>query len=219
MSREKWYVVTHKRPINSSLGAIDGIRLAEKFAFPGTIIPGAWFDMVRDSDFNDLFIDGYQAISAYTPSSEELPLLYTLFPATRPKTSIKAAVNGGLSLKNKWYRVTEHHAMLYGVAALVTVEGVCKAGDVAFAGDIIPSHWFAGLTLQQINVLERDTVYSKEWVNSQSREFVTQFMRANKPQIVRVAPEPMELINLYKRYPGANPNAAPVVEEIAEEGE
>lgn len=219
MPREKWYVVTHNRPINSSLGAIDGVRMADKKAFPGTIIPGLWFDMVNDSDFENLFIQGHNAITPYSPSADELPLLYTLFPATRPNRGLKAVERGGLALKNKWYRVSEHVAMLYGVAALVKVEGVCDAGDVAMAGDIIPAAFFAGLSIEQINVLERDTVYSKEWLDSQSREFRARFMRAKKPQIMRVAPSPMELINLYKRYPGANPESAPVVVEETEDGE
>lgn len=217
--REKWYVVTHKQPLNSTLGAITGIRMAEKNAFPGTIIPGAWFDMVNDDDFHNLLIDGYGAVTPYEPSADELPLLYTLFPATRPKSGLKVATNGGLVLKNKWYRVSEHVAMLYGIAALVKVDGVCAAGEVAFGGDIIPSHWLAGLSIEQINVLERDTVYSQEWLNAQSREFRAKFMRSNKPQLLRISPSPMELKNLYKRFPGADPKAAVADVAPAEDSE
>jgi hypothetical protein len=214
MSREKWYVTN--RHLNSAIGAIDGIRQTDKIAYAGTIVPGEWFKLVNDQIFDDLLVNGYEAITAYQPPMEELPLLYTLYPATRPKT-VKAAEHGGLSLKNKWYRVPEHEAMVYGIAALVSIEGVCKAGDVAWPGDVIPAQWFAGLSIENIGRLERLGATSQLWLNGQDPSIQARYMGWVKPQILRIAPNIIELQNLYAKYPGANPNATPAI--VSEDGD
>jgi hypothetical protein len=214
LKREQWYVAN--RRINSSSGAIDGIRMADKFVQPGVIIPGDWFKLVNDQVFDDLFVNGYEAITVYQPTAEELPVLYTLYPATRPKM-VKAAERGGIDLKNKWYRVATHDGMVYGIAALCTIEGVCKAGDVAYAGDVIPAAFLAGLSIENISRLERSGAVSMAWVNGQTPDLQAQYMAKLQPQLVRLAPNPIELQNLYAKYPGANPNAKPAI--VSEDGE
>ncbi len=215
VTREKWYVAN--RHINSASGAIDGIRQVDKVAYTGTIIPGEWFKLVNDQIFEDLFVNGYSAITAYQPSAEELPLLYTLYPATRPKT-MNAAENGGLRLKNKWFRVPEHEAMVYGVTALCTVDGVCKAGDIVFPGDVIPAQFLAGLSIENISRLERLGATAQAWLQSQDAALQARYMSWIKPQLLRITPQAIELQNLYAKFPGANPDSTPAI-VINEEGE
>lgn len=203
MNRAEWYVLLYHRG-STSTTEIEGIRFADKLITGGMIVPGLWFRDVSDGDFENIFINGYNAIEAYTPSAEELPILYSLYPAMMPK-GLKPAVNGALSLKNKWYKVAQHSQVVWGVAALCTVKGVCKAGDVAFAGDIVPSQWFAGLSKDQLNRMERMGARSSIWFDAQEAEYRAK--NGFKAPIERYAPNPIELLKLYEKFAGAAPNA------------
>lgn len=215
MERAKWYVVLRKGGM-SALHTIEGIRIEGRQVLGGLIIPGLWFRDIGDSDFESLFVKGYRSIEAYNPSAEELPILFSLYPAMAPKT-LKPVGNGAGSLQNKWYRVASHVQVAWGVAALCTVAGVCKAGDVAYEGDVVPAQWFSGLSKEQLSRLERTGARSDVWFDAQDAEY-----RAKNgflPPILRYGPNPIELLSLYEQFPGANPNAAVVSVETAPSNE
>lgn len=219
MNRAEWYVVLRKGGL-SSLTDIEGVRLMDKDVMGGAIVPGLWFRDVPDADFESIFISGYHAIQAYSPSAEELPILYTLYPAMMPK-SVKMPGNSAARLQNKWFKVASHKQMVYGVAALCTVQGVCKAGDVALAGDIVPGQWFAGLTIDQLNLMERCGARSAIWFDAQAPEYRAR--SGHKAPIERYPANPIETLSLYEKFPGANPKAkiasAESAEELTEGGE
>lgn len=211
--RAAWYIVMRKGTL-ATTSTIEGIRQIDKKVLVGTILPGEFFRDVPDTVFNDLFVGGYRAIEAYTPSAEELPLLYTLYPKAMPK-SVPVPANGASSLKNKWYKVNSHDFMLWGVTALATVKGICKAGDTAFAAEIVPAQFFAGLSIEQLNRLERIGAASPIVMNTLETDWHGVIM--NAAPIARYAPNAIELLRLYEKFPAANPET-PIVNQEEKEG-
>ena len=195
MKRADWYVVRRAQGITATTD-IYGIREKDKHAFGGAIIPGMWFRDVSDAVLQETIIQGYEAIEAYNPSDEELPILWTVYPATMPKT-VKVVAGGAGSLKNKWYKIAPNNeTSIAGIAALCTVKGVCKAGEIAQRGDVIPAQWFSGLSIQQLELLENRGVMSAAWLNAQDASHKTR----NKSPLLRYTPKPAELVELTKKF-------------------
>lgn len=177
---DKWYRVL--KALNSSLGEIDGVRRKGAIAPRGAIIPGAWFNRVPQSKLT-LVLNDLECVEPYQPEAQEYLVLYTLYPAMLTSRKIDAAASGPSHWSRKWYQVSG--SVLWGVAALVDVDGVCLSGDVASSGDVIPSQWCAALDTEQFRALE------------------------NLGYLAPYKPDPFELSDLYERYPGAHPDYAP----------
>jgi hypothetical protein len=210
MKRDKWYLVA-----NDTLSAsteIEGVRKIKTLsALKGSVVPYEYFGNVPPDRFANLL--GRGDIVPYEPKNEEIEILYTCYPAVIPKAAkFKTHVDGIMSYGRAWYRVDE--SVPYGLAALVDIQGVCKVGDVAFAGDIVPSKFFAGLTMEQFQRLETCGLITDKYIESLAPD-----VRARQKYhgfVYRYAPDKYELQGLYERFPATNPERKPQAESIVE---
>lgn len=216
MLREQWYEIHHTgaQGLNAATD-IDGIRVQNASAWSGDVIPGRWFDDTPD-DRLEIILQGRQMAAPYQPQDKEYPLLYTIYPGMIPDgATFNSASDGPAHYKNKWYQVHifEINSLIggayNGLAALVTVPGICKAGQVAAPGDIVPVQWFSALDSQQFRCLTVDRmVLSQTKHSTQDMLIKRNFAKA---RLVSVRPQPQELQELYQRFPGADPDyVAPV---------
>lgn len=205
MERSQWYKVRGKG-INASLGDVDGVRIANATLFDGMIVPDEWFEHVGDNIVGILLnpdSGGRHVIDAYEPQDDEYPFLYSIYPGAIPAGAtfpIEAAVE---AMRGEWFRVVTTHVKnnvvvgaFNGIAVLCDVPGVCKVGDVAAVGDVIPVEWLSGLSVA--NVRRLMAFYLPPLPNNQPRETLS--------YIQQYKPNPYELDDLYRRYPGSNPD-------------
>ena len=193
----EWYTVSWGNSINSSLGSIDGIRNDNTILTAGDIVPRDWFNLVPANRLA-LVIDDMNAFDTYEIDADEESLLYTVYPAKKPEVNFAAKHR---LRRSQWFRVSSTCPV--GIMALRTVDGVCKVGDVAMAGDIIPSQWLSGLDMDAINRLCNSGLRSHKWELSLTSEQQKMLNDArDKPLLIRFNPPPSHLKGLYAKYPG-----------------
>lgn len=211
-----WYIAIPNRDFHGMEDARDMAGVYEKGRIlpTGSIVPLEWKGRQA---INDLYLPAHY-LEEYNPSAEDMALLYMLWPAVRPASFPIALVDNpriGTSEKwaGGWYQVQAPHiksrlcSVPYGLAALMDIEGVCQAGDIALVGDIVPAPFFAGLNLAQFERLETMGLTSVQWLNRFPLDNRADYLRKiARPAIARVAIATHEKEALYQKFPAMNPN-------------
>lgn len=214
----RFYVVAWGKAISAGTDT-EGIRKEGKRLFAGAMIPAEWVQDVPDTHLPILFDSeaqgGMALFDAYEPDTEDELILYTVFPAIKPPVRFKQLYDGS----TKWFRVTRD--VPYGIAALRSVDGICKAGDIAYEGDIIPIQWLSALPYDAIRRLSDTGLRSLQWAQGLNNEQVKILKgMAKYPVIVTYRPTSHELETLYEQYPGTHPDFnIPILENIPDENE
>lgn len=210
IKRDKWY-----RVINDPLTAttrIDGIRLPKTVSLrKGDIAPLEYFSAMSPDRFETMIKRG--DMQAYHPKDNELEILYSCYPATIPVgAKFKIKPDGIMAFARAWYQLND--ALPYGLAALIEIKGICKVGDTAFPGDIVPAKFFAALSMEQFNQLEGYGLSFASYLESLAPD-VRELFRPSG-YLNRVAPNKFELPSLYEKFPAMNPEHL-IKETIKEE--
>jgi hypothetical protein len=220
-----WYIAIPNRDFHGMEDARDmeGVYCKGRILPTGSIVPLEWKGRQA---INELYLPaGY--LEEYTPSHEDMALLYMLWPAIRPhgfSASLVDNMRVGSPGKwaSGWYQIQAPHAksrmcsVPYGVAALMDVEGVCKAGDIALVGDVVPAPFFAGLTMGQFDRLETTGLTSLEWLARFPSDNRAEYIRkVARPVIARIAVASHEKEALLEKFPAMNPNAVQEVPKAA----
>lgn len=197
MNKAKWYIVCND-PLGATV-AIEGVRIVKNIsAIRGYIIPHEYFAATPVDRVQLLLERG--DIQAYQPQDDELEILYTCFPALVPK-SAKFKRQGTINHK-EWYQVGAF--LPYGLAALVDIDGICKRGDVAFEGDIIPRAFLSALSMEQVARLESQGLVANRYLESLAPD--VRKKRRLVGAIQRYFPDRYQLQDLMKQFPAMNPN-------------
>lgn len=198
---EQWYCVAWNKSISAGT-SIDGIRIAGQVLHTGAMLPREWLQDVPNSRLKMLFDKRQHGLfDAYEPSADDELILYSAYPALKPSIRFKNQFEG----KAQWYQVTKNAP--FGIAALRTVDGVCKVGDVAKAGDIIPSQWLSALDYGQIRRLCTEGLRSRHFVKTLPQEqakLLNQSMTF--PLLRHYKPTALMLEALHEQYAGTHPN-------------
>jgi hypothetical protein len=211
-----WYIVTPACVYGmQDVRTIDGMYEAGRILPVGSIVPLEWKGRQL---INDLYVPA-NYLESYTPTDEDMPLLYMLWPSIRPRSYTAELVDNPRvgrhgAWAHGWYEICKPDerrnmsSVPYGIAALMDIEGVCKAGDVALAGDIVPAAFFAGLSAVQVDRLETIGLCSETWLSrypvKERPNYLRYYARA---AIRRVGVTAEQKAALYERYPALNPNA------------
>jgi hypothetical protein len=212
-----WYLITRFCVYGmQDTRDIEGMYTKGRILPIGSIVPQEWKGRQA---IQDLYLPA-NYLEAYEPDESDWNILYMLWSGVRPNdfkaqwvenSRIKGA-NGQWAAG--WYQIQapdERRSMSsvpYGVSALMDVDGVCKAGDVAMAGDIVPAAFFAGLSYEQFDRLETIGLCSPSWLNNHPARARGDYLRHfARPVMQRVAVDPQRREMLYKKYPALNPNA------------
>lgn len=159
MKKEKYYLV--KNEALSASTEIEGIRKQGAIAYSGSIVPAEWFSAMPHDRFQILV--GRGDIAPHKATDSEIELLYTCFPSLIPSSAkFKVDPKGAITYQNAWYRVND--APAWGLVALVDVQGICKAGEIAYSGDIVPAKFFAALSIEQLHRLETHGLFSDSFL-------------------------------------------------------
>lgn len=190
--------------VNEALSAtttIEGVRLAKNNSVAkGAVVPLEYFGAVPPDRFSNLLARG--DIVPYSPKDSELEILYTCYPAVIPKgAKFTSQPNGIMSYQRAWYIVRD--TVPYGLAALCDIAGICKTGDVAMAGDIVPAKFFAGLTMEQFNRLEVCGLITDRYLESLAPDVLKRLK--HEGFVYRSSPDKYELQGLYEKFPAMNP--------------
>jgi hypothetical protein len=197
---------------------MDGLYISRRILPIGSIVPLEWKGRQR---VNDLYLPATM-LADYTPVAEDMALLYMLWPAIRP-LSYKAEwqensrIGTAGAWASGWYQIKEPDtrrymtSVPYGVSALMDIEGICKAGDIAMAGDIVPAPFFAGLSIAQFDRLETIGLCSTSWLANYAKGVWDYHRNYARPTIARVGVSASEKAALLEKYPAMNPQ---IVQEI-----
>lgn len=216
-----WYIITPACSYGmQDVKTIDGIYEANRILPVGSIVPLEWKGRQR---INDLYVPA-NYLEAYIPTDEDLPLLYMLWSSVKPDSyQASLADNPRIGKQGAWasgwYEICppderrNMSSVPYGVAALMDIEGVCKAGDMALVGDIVPAAFFAGLNAAQFDRLETIGLCSETWLSRfPMRERPNYLRHLARPAIRRVGVNAVQKAELLKKYPALDMNA---VQEIS----
>jgi hypothetical protein len=212
-----WYIAIPNRDFHGMEDAkdMDGVYIKGRVLPTGSIVPLEW---KGKQAINDLYLPA-NYLEPYTPSHDDMALLYMLWPAMRT-TSYQASFVENMRIgrdgqwASGWYQVVAPHeksrmcSVPYGIAALMDIDGICKAGDVAMVGDIVPAPFFAGLNFAQFDRLETTGLTSLEWLSRFPVGNRAEYLRRiARPAIARVAVTAHEKAALLEKYPAMNPQA------------
>lgn len=211
-----WYIVTKACIYGmQDVRTIDGMYEAGRILPVGSIVPLEWKGRRL---IQDLYLPA-NFLEPYVPTDEDLLLLYMLWPSIRPSSYTAELVDNPRIGKrgawtHGWYEIAKPDtkrnmtSVPYGIAALMDIEGVCKAGDIALAGDIVPSAFFAGLNSTQFDRLETIGLCSEKWLNQfPIQEHPDYHRHLARPAIRRVGVSATQKAELLKKYPALDPNA------------
>lgn len=213
-SQSKWYMVTPECGHGmQDLKDSYGIYLAGRILPVGSIIPLEWkgWQKVRD-----LYLP-VNYLSDYEVQEDDRAILYALWPATRPNDFTMPIVDNHRIRQNgnwlgTWYKIAspdEKRGMSsvpYAYSALCDVDGVCKAGDLAFSGDIVPAAFFAGLSAGQFDRLLEIGLCSDSWLSSWPKQYRGGYLREMARPVMEQVAVPRETREaLYQKFPAMNP--------------
>jgi hypothetical protein len=209
----KWYLITPE----CSLGmenpiSIEGMYEVRRILPVGTIIPAIW---KYSHDIENLYLPA-NYLAETEPSEKDYALLYMLWPQTRPnRLAIPFVENPYIgnpeTWVNVWYEIQGmNHKRLssvpYGVSALMDIEGVCKAGQVAKTGDIVPAAFFAGLSTEQFEQFLRMGIVSQSWLSNYPAHYRAEYMQVfARPVMARAALSPYQKEALYEQFSAMAP--------------
>jgi hypothetical protein len=212
----KWYMITPECNYGmQDLKDMEGVYFKERILPVGAIVPLEWKGRQR---IEDLYLPASYLID-YEPSAEDLPILYALWPSVRPlnyqaEFVPNARIGTPKNWAGGWYKISEPDeqrgmsSVPYAYAALCDVEGICKAGDLAFSGDIVPPAFFAGLSAAQMERLETIGLCSETWLNAWPRANRLGYNRVlARPVIERVGISKEEKENLLAKLPALAPKS------------
>ncbi len=188
---------------------IAGVYLEGRILPVGTIIPENFKGL---ADIENIYIPS-NYLAPYEPDESDYPMLYMLWPQTKPK-GYKAELQDTLE-ENAWYEIASPSkrsghiglsSVPYGLSALMDTEGVCKAGQMAIVGDIVPSQFFSGLSALHLEQFQRMGAVALRWLADYAPNQRAEYMKELAwPVIRRVYPSKDERIALYSQFPASNP--------------
>lgn len=198
----KWYLITTEEFHGiQDLQTTEGMYIAERILPVGSIVPLEWKGRQR---VEDLYLP-MDAMREYTPTQEDWPILYALWPSLRPldyQTPQLAAPS------HAWYKITPPDArrnmssVPFAYSALCDVEGVCKQGDLAHCGDIVPSAFFTGMNLAQMERLETVGLCATSWIDVHPPDYRAVYMKGfARPAIERVGLDPIRKLEMLEKFP------------------
>lgn len=211
----KWYLVTPDWEMHGMQDDKDkdGLYIARRILPMGSMIPLEWKGLQA---IRDLYLPANR-LQEYKPTEEDWPILYMLWPSLRPDSfDVPLVENSRIGKQGAWasgwYKINapdkqrNMSSVPLGVSALRDVEGVCKTGDMAMVGDIVPAAFFAGLSYAQFERLETIGLCSESWLASHELEKRAAYLRYwARPVMERVAVPLNERPALYAKYPAMNP--------------
>lgn len=214
MSQSKWYLISPECNFGmQDVKDTHGMYFKERILPVGTMVPLEWKGRQR---IQDLYIP-MNYLTEYEPTEEDLPILYALWPSLRPLNYKGVFVeNHHIGSPGQWaggwYKIAEPDALRnlssvpYAYAALCDVEGICKAGDLAFSGDIVPPAFFAGMNPNQFERLESIGLVSETWFNQWPREKRVGYTRVlARPVMERVGISREQKEQLLAKFPALAP--------------
>lgn len=219
----KWYLITPEcsAGMQNGDGDVDGMYFDRRILPVGCVIPLEWKGRQR---IQDLYLPAGH-LQEYEPNDSDWPILYMLWGAVRPY-GIKFPIvdNPRIGSPQKWasgwYQISAPDprkglsSVPYGVMALCDVEGICKAGDVAMVGDIVPAPFFAGLDAEQFDRLETIGLCSQSWLNAFEPHYRAEYMKhLASPVMERYHASPYEKDKLFEKFPAMRP---PSISEVVE---
>lgn len=210
MNLSKWFMITPECGHGmQDLKDMHGIYLAGRILPVGSIIPLEWKGQQR---VRDLYLP-VNYLMDYDVQDEDWAILYALWPAIRPNDfTIPVVDNYRIQNNGAWYKICEPDekrnmsSVPYAYSALCDVEGICKAGDLAFSGEIVPASFFTGLNSNQFDRLLEIGLCSDSWLNTWPRQYRTGYLRdLARPVMEQVAVPREQRESLYQRFPAMNP--------------
>jgi hypothetical protein len=214
MNQSKWYMVTPECGHGmQDLKDTYGVYLAGRILPVGSIIPLGWKGQQK---IRDLYLP-VNYLMDYDVQEEDWAILYALWPAMRPNDFTMPIVDNYRIQQNgewvgAWYKIASPDekrnmsSVPYAYAALADVEGVCKAGDLAFSGDIVPAAFFAGLDTNQFDRLLEIGLCSDSWLNTWPRQYRSGYLRElSRPVMEQVGVPKDEREMLYQKFPALRP--------------
>jgi hypothetical protein len=206
----KWYIVMPSWELHGiqDTKMMDGVYIAERILPVGAMVPLEWKGQQR---VRDLYLPS-SYMEEYTPLEEDWPILYALWPSLRPLNYKGVFVpNSRVGTPEQWasgwYKISEPDGLRnmssvpYGYAALCDIDGICRAGDIAMSGEIVPAAFFAGLNLEQFDRLETIGLCSQSWLNKWPERH-SHYMRGfARPVMERVMVSPSQKAALLEKYP------------------
>jgi len=214
MGLSNWYLVSPECVHGmQDLKSIEGVYIAERILPVGAIVPLEWKGKQRISD---LYLPADQLIN-YSPVEDDWAILYALWPSLRPLNwKVEAVINSRIGQAGQWasgwYRICypdpirNMSSVPYGYTALCDVEGICKAGDVALSGDIVPAAFFTGLSLAQFERIESLGLCSESWLDSWPSPYRAGYLRnLARPVMERALISGEERAELMQKYPALAP--------------
>lgn len=215
----RWYMVTPECSSGmQDLKTIPDVYEAGRILPPGSIVPESWKGARA---VQDLYMPKNYLVP-YEPTEADYPLLYMIWPNERPRAYKVADVENPAISDNAWFEVLAPDAkrnmsgIPYGLSALRDVAGVCKAGQMATVGGIVPSAFFTGLNIFQLEQIQQTGVISNDWLDGYRHEQKVEYLRfLARPLIRRAYPTKTEKQALYEKFPAMNPaNVTNVTQEI-----
>jgi hypothetical protein len=214
MNQSKWYLISPECNFGmQDLKDTHGMYFKERILPVGSIVPFEWKGRQR---IQDLYLP-MNYLTEYEPTEEDIPILYALWPSLRPLKYRGVVVENHHigspdNWASGWYKIAEPDELRglssvpYAYAALCDVEGICRAGDLAFSGDIIPPAFFAGLSTTQFERLESIGLASESWLNTWPRQYRVGYMRMlARPVMERVGVTKEQKDELLAKFPALAP--------------
>lgn len=209
MSLSKWYIITPECNYGmQDLKDIHEVYIARRILPVGCMVPLEWKGKQL---VQDIYLPA-NYLQAYEPTEDDWPILYALWSHLRPLNFKGVFVENHRLQDHAFYRICEPDekrnmsSVPYAYAALCDVEGVCKAGDFARSGDIVPAKFFTGLSAEQMERLEAIGLCSETWLNQWPKEYRVGYWRTlARPVIEPYHPNKSERETLFEKYPQLAP--------------
>lgn len=215
----KWYLVAPECNYGmQDLKTTEGLYLAGRILPVGAIVPLEWKGLQR---VNNLYLPAFQLLE-YELAEDDLAILMALWPSVRPLNYRQPLVENSRigspdAWAGGWYKICypdekrNMSSVPYAYSALCDVEGICRVGDLAHSGEIVPAAFFAGLSLNQFDRLETIGLCSDTWLSTWPRQYRVGYMRElARPVMERVGVSRDEKEMLLAKFPALSPK---VIEE------